>query len=261
MQQMSRAQVVSSFTIIKGSLIEETYIAFQGWDFSLSKVQNLSRIKETNSIGATSTNWLRDVAFVLSRRFDLNGRDRSLVELAQAGCDREVWKPLLLWHMTRDEFLVRDFLVNWLFPQYTEGAYRLQAEDLYPYLEMLPEKSGIKTEHWTKSTLLRVASGLLRIAVDFGLMTGAVVREFTSYHLPESSFLYLVHAMAEQEHNANQIVHSPDWRLFLMAPEDVERELFRLHQYRKLHYDVAGSLAQLTLPHRSVADYAKELAL
>ena len=103
----SRSRVVSSFTIIKGAFIEETYAIFQAWDFSLSCPENLRRVRETSVIGATSQNWLRDVAKVLNRRFDTEGRDRPLVELAQAECDRAVWRPLLLWHMTRDEFLLR----------------------------------------------------------------------------------------------------------------------------------------------------------
>jgi hypothetical protein len=44
-----------------------------------------------------------------------------------------------------------------------------------------------------------------------------------------------------------------------MDASDVERELLRLHQFRKVHYEVAGSLAQLKLPHGSPADYAREL--
>ena len=66
----SRSSVVSSFTIIKGSLIDETYAAFQSWDLEQDKQSNLRRIKERNVLGAKSAHWLRDVAFVLSRRFD-----------------------------------------------------------------------------------------------------------------------------------------------------------------------------------------------
>jgi hypothetical protein len=79
-------------------------------------------------------------------------------------------------------------------------------------------------------------------------MRGTQVRKFASYHIPDESFLYVLHAMAEREPNAGRIVGAPDWRMYLMHPEDVERELLRLHQYRKLHYEVAGSLAQLRLP-------------
>ncbi len=254
----SRASVVSSFTIIKGALIEETYTVFRDWDFARSLEDNLGSMKAQNVIGAKSEHWLRDVAFVLHRRFDPEGRDRNLVELAQRGCPLELWKPLLLWHMTRDEFLLRDFLVAWLYEQFTQGSLRVRAEDLRPYLRALHDK-GLVAEPWKESTLKRVSSELLRIAVDFGLMRGTVTREFASYHLPDESFLYLLHAMIELQPNAREVVHSTDWRMFLMDAADVERELFRLHQFRRVHYEVAGSLAQLKLPCDSAADYAREM--
>lgn len=254
----ARANVVSSFTIVKGSLIDETYAVFRDWDYDLSKLENLRHAREENTMGATSANWALNVAKVINRRFDPAGRDRPLVELAKAGCDREVWKPLLLYHMTRDEFLVRDFLVHWLYPQFTSGAYRLRAEDVSPSLQGLAKKKGIEwSGTWSDSTLDRVGSGLLRIAVDFGLLKGAQMREFASYHLPEPSFLYLLHALTDSEANARRVIDAADWHMYLMDSGDVERELLRLHQFRKLHYEVAGSLAQIKLPAASAADYAR----
>ena len=256
----SRSCVVSSFTIIKGSLIDETYAAFQSWNLEQDKQSNLRRIKERNVLGAKSAHWLRDVAFVLSRRFDPARRDRPLVELALAGCDRDVWKPILLFHITRDEFLVRDFLIRWLYSQFAHGTYRLQTDDVTNYLTSLSKKKGVEwSGQWTDSTTSRVASGLLRMATDFDLLTGTLHKEFASYHLPEQSFIYLLHAMADAEPNARRIIDAEDWHMFLMDTSDVERELLRLHQFRKIHYEVAGSLAQLKLPHRSSADYAREL--
>lgn len=256
----SRASVVSSFTIIKGSLIEETYTAFQGWDFESPKSENLLRIRENGALASKSSNWLRDVSKVLNRRFDPAHRDRPLVELARAGCDREVWKPLLLWHMTRDEFLLRDFLTGWLYDRYTDGTYRVRTNDVMLYLWQLRKRRGVEISgSWSESTTSRVASGLLRMAADFGLLTVRLAREFTPYYLPEKSFLYLLHAMAEAAPNAQKIVDSPDWHMYLMGAADVERELLRLHQYRRVHYQVAGSLAQLDLPCSSTTDYVKRL--
>jgi hypothetical protein len=256
----ARSNVVSSFTIVKGSLINETYAVFRDWDYGLSKLENLRHAREENTMGATSANWALNVAKVINRRFDPPGRDRPLVELAKSGCDQEVWKPLLLYHMTRDEFLARDFLINWLYPQFTAGAYRLHADDVVPYLKALGKKKGIEwSGSWSASTLERVASGLLRIAVDFGLLKGAQAKEFASYHLPEQSFLYLLHALTDSEANARRVIDAEDWHMYLMDSGDVERELLRLHQFRKLHYEVAGSLAQIKLPAPSAADYAREL--
>jgi hypothetical protein len=256
----SRSRVVSSFTIIKGSLIEETYAAFAAWDFSQTKLQNLQRFERDSTFAASSRNWARDVRKVLNRRFDPAGRDRPLVILAKGRCDREVWRPLLLWHITRDEFLVRDFLITWLYAQYESGIYRLSTDDVAAYLDSLAEKSDIAwSGNWTRATTERVASGLLRIAADFGLLTGGAVKEFASYHLPDESFVYLLLALQDAEHNARRVIDSPDWRMYMMDSADVEREVFRLHQFHRVFYEAAGTLATLELPTDSPTAYAEEL--
>src|SRR3984957_5458229 len=177
MKAPARSHVASSFTLIKGAMIDETYAVFAAWDFALSKRENLDRLRRENFIGASTTTWLRDVAKVLNRRFDPSVRDRSLVLLAKNGCPLEEWKPILLWHMTRDEFLLRDFLINWLFPTFMSGAYRVRTEDVYAHLRNVGRRGGIIEHAWTDTTLIRVAAGLLKIAVDFGLLRGTVVKE------------------------------------------------------------------------------------
>jgi len=199
------------------------------------------------------------VAKVLNRRFDPGARDRALVLLAKNGCPIEEWKPILLWHMTRDEFLLRDFLINWLFPTFVSGAYRVRTEDVYEHLRGVGRRGGTIEHAWTDTTLARVATALLKMAVDFGLLRGSVVKEFASYHLPERSFLYLIYALREEMGNPRKVLESEDWRMFLMLPSDVERELLRLHQYRKLDYQIAGSLVQLSLPCASAYEYAERM--
>lgn len=252
-----RSKVVSSFTLVKGAMIEETYTALSTWSFAKSKKENLDRIRRDNPIGAKTETWLRDVAKVLNRRFDPSGRDRALVVLAQHRCDMDVWKPLLLWHITRDEFLLRDFLLHWLYPRFDDGMFRLSADEIRPYLRGVGKHGGVVEHRWTETTLDRVAVGLLRIATDFGLLTGVQRRQFVPYHLPDASFLYILHALCERRVAPSKLVASPEWRMYLMRPSDVERELLRLHQFRKLEYHVAGSLVQLTLPYESAGQYAE----
>jgi hypothetical protein len=92
-----------------------------------------------------------------------------------------------------------------------------------------------------------------------GLLRGSVLKEFASYHLPERSFLYLLHAIRDERQSPGKVIAAFDWRMFLMRPADVERELLRLHQFRKLEYEVAGSLVQLSLPCASSREYAERM--
>lgn len=239
-------------------MIEETYAVFASWDFSLSKRENLKRLRDTNYIGARSQTWLRDVAKVLNRRSDPE-RDRSLIALAKAGCDIEVWKPLFLWRITRDEFLLRDFLCNWLFPAYEVGALRPRSAEVVEYLHSIKSRGAITEHSWTQATMERVAAGLLRIAADFGLLRGSGVKEFAPYHLPEQSFVYLLHAMRDDHVSPPNLISVPDWRMYLMRPADVEHELLRLHQFKKLDYQVAGSLVQISLPCENSYEYAQRM--
>jgi hypothetical protein len=255
----SRAHVTSSFTIVKGAMVNETYAVFAGWDFGRSKRQNLENLRTENFIGAKSTKWLHEITRVINRRFDPEGRDRPLVSLAKGGCDLEEWRPLLLWHMTRDEFLLRDFLQNWLFPAYDTGVFRVRPEALHEYLERVGKRRGVVKRVWAESTAKRVAAGLLKIAADFSLLRGSVIKEFASYHLPERSFLYLLHAIRDETPSPSKIIATPDWRLFLMRPSEVEHELLRMHQYRKVDYQVAGSIVQLSLPCASSLEYAERM--
>ena len=181
--------------------------------------------------------------------------------LAKAGVEREIWRPLLLWHMTRDEFLLRDFLINWLFGEYEGGVYRVRVDDVLAYLEDI-ERRGLTSggSGWSDPTRKRVAAGLVGIAADFGLLRGSATKEFAGLHLRDESLLYLLHAVRDQEGSSAGMLAIPDWRMFLVTASDLERELLRLHQFKRLEFHRAGSLVDLALPFDSLLAYAESLA-
>jgi hypothetical protein len=259
MTTTAKANAVSSFTIIKGALIPETYAVLRNWDLDKSASDNFDTLRQNNTVGAGSSNWLRDVIRAIRRRLDPGGRDRQLVRLAKSGCTLDVFKPILLWHITRGEFLLRDFLIHWLYPRFREDVPVLRPADVLPYLSRLTVSGTAVAGSWTETTARRVAQGLLLIAADFGLLTGVAVRRFSPYSLPEPSLLYLLHAIMDDTSSAAKTLDSPDWRMYLMSRGDVENELLRLHQFRKVHYESAGSIVQLELPCRSVAEYTERL--
>ncbi|MBM4368416.1 MAG: DUF1819 domain-containing protein, partial [Deltaproteobacteria bacterium] len=71
MSVASRAGVVSSFTLIKGAMIDETWTAFRTWEHDETPRKNLERICADNPFSA-SVNWRRDIRKVLNRRIDPN---------------------------------------------------------------------------------------------------------------------------------------------------------------------------------------------
>ena len=249
---------ISSTSICRGGLIEETHDALCAWDFSASREENFRALQGGAAVRAATAGWRRDIVSALSRRFDPGGRDLPLTLLAKGGCAFDVWRAILLWHLTRNEFLVRNFLINYLCEKFAGGVFRITPDAVIPFLAEKRIQSRLRRP-WEAATLRRVASGLLQTATEFGMLRGTKAKEFVSFHIPESSFVYVLHAMAETEPNARRLIDAEDWRMFLMDSSDVERELLRLHQFKKLRYEVAGSLAQLSLPYGTAAEYARGL--
>lgn len=252
-----RSAIVSSFTIVKGALIEEAYQVLAAWNLKESKRENLDRVRSGELVSGSET-WRRDVAKVFNRRFDPN-RDRALIVLAKGSCPLQTWKPVLLWHITRDEFLLRDFLVHFLFPLHSSGALRIRQEEVMSYLDTIESRGAITEHKWAEKTRERVAAGLFKMAVDFDLLVGSVHRELTSYHLADDAFLYVLHAIHQREQNGQRMMTSDEWKMFMMSPSDVEHDLFRLHQFRRLEFQVAGTLGQLTLPCSSAEQFAERM--
>ena len=60
--------------------------------------------------------------------------------------------------------------------------------------------------------------------------------------------------------SATKVEGSRLWRLAYMSSADVHTALLRLHQFKRLDYQVAGSLIQLGLPGSSTLAYAESIA-
>ncbi len=246
---------LSSFLAIKGPCCEPTYRVFSSWDLTLSQQANLLQIQESNSIGARSNGWLQQLIRVIKQRYNTDGPDRTLVELAQHAWSIDEWRPAQLWHISRSDQLLNQFFVDCLFNFREQGLSIINSDIVVEYLRGIVKKSLGTADAWTATTYRRSANALLKSSVDFQLMKGRVKREFDNYRLPDRSFIYLLYQLMSKHKNTKKMIEAEDWRLFLMKPVDVEEELLRLHQYGKLHFERAGSFLELTLPHPTIDEF------
>ena len=249
---------VSTFSVTKGGRIAETYACFSQWDLSQTLDENLRRFREKNPIFAGTEAWLKEMRRILRVRFGDIERHHTLIYLAKRGLPQAVWAPILLWHLCLRELLLSDFLETWLYPRKREGLLRVRSEDVRDYIEGL-EARGLVDRQWTPNTISRMASGIPAYASDFGLLRGKAVKEIASFHLPDEALLYILHWLSEESASAARMLTDVRWRRFLMSRQDVEQEVLRLHQLRRLRFDVMGSVMALELPFRSVSSYVKNL--
>lgn len=251
---------ISTRLLRKGALIEETYAAFQSWDLKKPFIDNLAALHESNVFGARNLNWLREIIATLRSRFGNQNDLSPLILLAKADIGLGQWRPCLLWHLAASDILYRQFALNWLYPAFRDGMYRIRTDDVVPFVREMTTGKIASGGSLSEYGVVRAARDLLLMASDFGILLGSTARQFSHYHLPEEGFLYILHALAERESNPHNLIKADEWHLFLMSDQDVERELLELHQFKKVGFEMAGSIIRLELPCNSLKEYAERLA-
>jgi len=248
----------SSYGLIKGSLISETLQLFQGWDLEASKRTNLDRVRGSNSIGAPTQAWLKQICTTFSRRFDPSGTDLSLALASGTSTGRQHWRPLLLWHMAISEGLLGDGLV-WAWEVFNKGGDLLHTDQALAWLEGTSRQGHPEVAEWSEGTCKRVAGGLLKAGVDFGLLQGRVKRRFTAYYLADEPLLYvLLHTLASNRTTAAALA-DPRWLWFRLPEAELEHRLLLMHQSKLISYYRAGSVVDLKLPASSAEALVQEV--
>lgn len=245
---------ISQRLIRKGALAAETYSLFSKWDGIVSFEDNLRQ--GLDGIFKTSS-WENEVRSTVRRRFRSQEEALVLVKLAQQGLPFDEWRScLLLWIGIHEELYFR-FSTEWLFPEFLGGRYVVRVEDVIPFVREYWPRLNTERKSLSDYGLTRTARDLVRMATELGVLTGGSVRKYATYHLTDRCFIYWAQRIAEHEGGTSMVPTSRLWRMVFMRPVDVEQELLRLHQFRMLEYEVAGSLVQLTLHCASSREYAE----
>ena len=248
----------SSYGLIKGALASETLQMLEGWDLGASKRTNLDQVRASNSIGAPTQAWLKQVCTTFSRRFEPSGPDRALALAARTATGRQHWRPLLLWHMANSEGLLGDGLA-WTWEVFSAGGDLLQSAQALAWLEGTSNHGHPEVADWSEATRKRVAGGLLKAGVDFGLLQGKVKRRFTAYYLADEPLLYVLLQALASNRTTSAALADPRWLWFRLPEAELEHRLLLLHQAQVISYYRAGSVVDLKLPASSAEALVQEV--
>lgn len=250
---------ISTRSLRKGALIEETYAICRAWDLGAGYATNIDLIRSQNVVGAANRAWLGEVVVTFSQRFPDADAVAPLVTMAQGKVALETWSTCLLYHIAARDALYFIYATDFLFPAFAQGTAFLRTSDVLPFVSERLE-AMVAAGKLSETGRTFVARDLLRMSADFGLLTKGNTRQFRQYHVSSEGLLYILHALVERESSAFRAIEAPEWRIYLMTPADVEHGLLRLHQYQILHYQAAGSIVDLKLPYKTLLQYAESIA-
>jgi Putative inner membrane protein (DUF1819) len=250
----------SSKIIKAGALLADTKTLLAHWDTSTSDRENLDRIRRENVFGKASRSRVEDILAIFRQRY-LGERSvtKALIALVRHPFPGAALDRILYFHAARSDRLLRDIVVDVLVPMKARGVAEIDVLDLQRILTGWVAE-GRTTGRWNESTTLRVAQGLLSTLRDFGVLQGEVRKRIAPAYLPVEAFAYVAFYLKQHQPSGARLIDSPDWTLFFLPREGVERFLFEAHQRGLLEYHAAGSVTRLTFPVDTLEDYAYALA-
>ena len=152
-----------------------------------------------------------------------------------------------------------DAVTEILVPMNSRGLSDISVDEIQETLGRWV-KEGKSTSSWNENTTCRVAQGLLSTLRDFGLLQGAVHKRIAPAYVPITAFAYVIFYLKQHQPSGAKLVEHPDWRLFFLHREGIERFLFEAHQHSLLEYHAAGSVIRLSFPATTLEEYAHVLA-
>jgi hypothetical protein len=255
-----RAVPLYTSKIIKaGALVADTQILLTHWDMSRSLHENLQQMQETNIFGKASRSRIEDMLGIFKQRYLANqSLTAALVTLATRGLTTGELQPILYFLSTQADALLRDVVLQVLWPKYQRGLVDITPEEIREWVQQ-QVAAQLTTSPWGNETIERVVQGLLATLRDFDVLAGKVKKTIKLPYLPIRAFAFIAFLLQQQQRSGEKLLQNPTWHLFFLNERDVERLFFEAHQERLLAYQAAGSVIRIDFPEQMVEGYAHAL--
>jgi len=257
---MAQANRSYSSKIIKaGALLADTKTLLAHWDEALSVSENLQRFRRENILGKASRARADDILAIFRQRYlTAESVIKALTILVKGRFPDQALDRILYFHAAQADPLLHDLVADVLWQFYSKGKTDIFVEDIQATIRHWVD-TGQTTGRWSDYTTLRVAQGILSTLRDFGVLEGNLHKRLAPQYLPAEAFAYIAFCLRQDQPSGQRLIADPEWRLFFLSHQAVERFFMEAHQRRLLEYYAAGSIVRITFPSASLAEYAHAL--
>jgi hypothetical protein len=226
-----------------GAMLDDTRHMIEVWDDGIDGASNLRRIAEANLLGKASRKRSDDVLMrILGPRFVAPGTE-VVPALRALRDDPRAFREACYYETARDDDLLAAFAEGPLFDWYDGGRVGVTVEEVKSWLETLTKDD--KLPEWTDTVRTKVARGLLAALRDFGVLSGAVRKEFNPPGMTAKGFAYVAFREHQRGVSARALVKSSVWRRWLLDGGWVQDLLTQVDRLGLIHYAHAGSAVRI----------------
>ncbi|MBI3948944.1 MAG: DUF1819 family protein [Acidobacteria bacterium] len=248
--------IYTSRIIKAGALLADTKMLLAHWDEALSVSDNLDRFRRENIFGKASRSRIEDILGIFRQRY-LTSKPvtKALVFLVKAGFPSSGLDRILYFHSAQADTLLHDVVTDVLLPFQMRGVADIFIDHIHAAIARWVNE-GKTISRWSEYTIRRVTQGLMATLRDFGVLQGAVNKRLAPVYLPVEAFAYIAFYLGRTQPSGERLINNPEWRLFFLQPQAVERFFIEAHQRHLLGYHAAGPVIRIDFPAESLEEYA-----
>lgn len=258
--QASDAARYTSKIIKAGALLPDTKVLLAHWDQDAGVQSNLARMHKENLFGKASRSRIEDILTIFKQRYLSDpGILAALLTLVEARFPADALDPVLYYLSARADTLLRDAVTQVLYPRLSSGQNNIHVDEIEQWIHK-QVNSGKSAKPWGAETVERCAQGIMATLRDFGILQGRVNKQIAPLYLPTSSFAFIAFLLSKEMGSGEQMLNHPDWELFFLPQQAVERFFLEAHQERLLDYQAAGRTIRIDFPASTIEEYAHVVA-
>ena len=255
-----------TIAICKGAaLLEETRTLLTHWQFGEPADAFARRVEQEGLLGKATAYRVRDIVrrvFVPRYLKPDDKPARVLKGAIECNLQPAVFKELVLLYSSRNDPLLRDFVVREFWSSVRRGRFLLDISNVLLFFsEALTD--GTIDRPWSDQVSRKVARGLLGFLreVDFIREPQKGKRQLIDYRISDGMMVILARILKEEGFSDSGIVDHPDWNVFGLERMGVLARLNFLGEEMGLLVQQAGSVVSFNWKVQSIESLMNTLNL
>jgi len=257
----SRKKVYTSRLQKGGAVLEDMRVLVRGWSGNREEGNSDDQLILQNVLGKTTRARAKDVYRRAYKPRFLKGDPPEAWKFIRLLEDREiesvVLTPIYYWVTARSEPILYDFVADFVMDRSMSHDPRVRIEEVAGWISRRLKE---RDQEWTETVTLKVARGMLAALRDFGVLEGKAKKKVAPIYLPTESFVYLAYLLHGLGSDGFGLVSHPDWKLYLLSSQAVERMFLEAHQDHLLRFEAAGRVCRIEFPARTPEGMADVIA-
>jgi hypothetical protein len=241
-----------------GALLDDARRLVEVWDLNEDAAWNLNRVAEENLLAKRSRARAEAVLQRVLRPRLVEPGPQVIAAMKQLRASPRGFAEAYYFEATRDDELLAAFAEGPLFGWWEAGRVSIDVNEVVGWLGELALNG--ETPPWADSTRIEVARHLLAALRDFGILTGAVRKEFPRASLSIAGFGYVAFRLHETGASSRALSASPVWRRWLLDQARVTELFHEAARNGLLRYSSAGSAVRVDWLQESLSEVVRAVA-